>query len=321
VLGASGFVGSTVMSALANWPVRLRAVSRRPSAVPRGGWADVELWTADLTDPDELSYAVAGSTAVIYLLLPSPGWQGVDSAAAERVNVRVMRDLVESVRAERARGGPSPVVVFAGSVSQVGPPPWLPINGSEPDYPESAHDRQKHTAERILINATAEGVIRGISLRLPLVFGNGPTAGRADHGVLATMTRRALSGEPLPVWNDGAVERDLVHVEDVAAAFVAALDHADSLSGAHWLIGSGQGERLIDVFSAIAEIVSVHTGRQPVPIVSVRPPDQTPQTDLRSIVVDPSLFEGITGWRARVPLLAGLERMVTTMIRDWHDHA
>jgi nucleoside-diphosphate-sugar epimerase len=315
VLGASGFIGSAVTAALASWPVRLRAVARGPSPVPRDGWADVDMRTADLTDAAQLRAAVAGSDAVLHLVLPSPVWQGGDTAASERVNVRLMHDLVECLRADQDGAGP-PVVVFAGSVSQVGPPPWLPINGSEPDYPESVFDRQKHTAERILMKATVEGVVRGISLRLPMVYGNGPATGRNDRGVLATVARRALAGEPVAVWNDGAMERDLLHVEDTAAAFVAALDNADALVGRHWVIGTGRGERLYDVFAAIAEIVSVHIGYEPVPIMSVRPPEQALRTDLSSIVVDSSAFGSITGWRSRVPLVAGLERMVTNLIRE-----
>jgi nucleoside-diphosphate-sugar epimerase len=315
VLGASGFVGSALTSALASWPVRLRAVARGRSVVPRDGWADIDVRTADVTDIDELRAAVAGSDAIIHLLLPSAGWRGWDVGEAELVNVRVMHNLMQVLRSEPGRTGP-PVVVFAGSVSQLGPPPWLPVNGSEPDYPESVFDRQKHTAERILMNATSEGVVKGISLRLPMIYGNGPTTGRPDRGVLANVARRALAGEPVGVWHDGTVERDILHVEDAAAAFVAALDHAESLFGRHWVIGTGRGERLGDVFAAIAEIVSVHIGYQPVPVMSVRPPEQALRTDLSSVIVDSSAFGAITGWRARVPLVAGLERMITTLIRD-----
>jgi nucleoside-diphosphate-sugar epimerase len=140
VLGASGFVGSAVVAALAGDPVVIRAVARRPCAVTSRGRAAIEVRTADLTVAEEVRAAVAGSDAVVHLLLPVAGWRA-DGAEAERVNVGVMRDLIRCVRTsgQPARREP-PVVVFAGSVSQAGPVSRLPIDGSEPDRPEGAYD-------------------------------------------------------------------------------------------------------------------------------------------------------------------------------------
>jgi nucleoside-diphosphate-sugar epimerase len=309
VLGASGFVGSAVVAALAARPLAVRAVARRPVAVPEDARAEVSVHAADLTDPGALRDAVDGAGAVVHLLLPTGGWRA-DGEESERVNVGVMRDLVGCLR---ERAGRPPVVVFAGSVSQAGPVDPLPVDGSEPDRPESPYDLQKQAAERLLVDATADGVLRGISLRLPTVYGSRPGSGRADRGVLAAMARRALAGQPLTVWGDGAVLRDVVHVEDVAAAFVAALDHADRLAGRHWVVGTGEGRRLRDLFTAVAAAVSESAGRPPVPVQSVPPPSGALRTDTSGVVVDASAFAAVTGWRPRVPLRAGLDRMVAAL--------
>lgn len=309
VLGASGFVGSAVVAALAARPVVLRAVARRPAVVPDGR-AEVVTRSADLTVADELRAAVAGSDAVVHLLLPTGGWRS-DGAESERVNVGVMRDLIRCLRAERR----PPVVLFAGSVSQAGPVDRLPIDGSEPDRPEGTYDAQKHAAERMLMDATAGGVVRGASLRLPTVYGSGPGPGCADRGVLAAMARRALAGEPITMWGDGAVARDLVHVEDVGSAFRAALDHAGALAGRHWVVGTGEGRPLRDAFRAVADAVARSTGRPPVPIVSMPPPEQALRTDLLDVVVDASAFTAITGWQPLMPWRAGLDRMVAALAR------
>ncbi|MGV9772525.1 NAD-dependent epimerase/dehydratase family protein [Streptosporangium sp. NPDC003464] len=307
VLGASGFVGSAVLTALAERPVSVRAVSRRPAAVPAAGPAEFEVRTADLTDAESLAAAVAGSDAVINLVLDASGWRGADDdSATARVNVDVMRDLVGCLRAGRKER--PPVVVSAGSVSQVGPPPRSPIDGTEPDRPQTSYDRQKQSAEGLLKRASHAGTVRGVSLRLPTVFGDGP-----DRGVLATMARRALAGEALTMWHDGTVERELLYVHDVADAFVAALDHADALAGGHWLLGRGRGERIGDVFRTIADLVSAHTERPPVPVVSVPPPADARRTDFHSVVVDSSAFRSVTGWRPRVPLREALTLMVRAL--------
>ncbi|MCT2593265.1 NAD-dependent epimerase/dehydratase [Streptomyces sp. N2-109] len=313
VLGASGFIGSAVTAALARRDIRLRAVARGRSTVPLSRGARVEIRTADLTDRDALAAAVEGSDAVIHLLLCSGGWRAAEEdPGSERVNVGVMRDLVDVLR-NRPGGQPPPLVLYSGAASQVGVPPERPLDGTERDAPETAYDRQKLAAERALLAATAEGVVRGISLRLPTVFGQPAVPGVSDRGVVSAMVRRALGGQELTMWHDGTVRRDLVHIDDVASAFLSALDHPEELIGGHWPIGAGRGDPLGDVFRTIAQAVSERTGAPPVPVVSVPPPAHAPVTDFRSVTINSSKFRAATGWRPRVSIHNGVVRTVGDM--------
>ncbi|MEW5539684.1 NAD-dependent epimerase/dehydratase family protein [Streptomyces cyaneofuscatus] len=317
VLGASGFVGSAVARQLARRPGRLRLVARRPASVPADARADTEVRTTDLTEPGALADAVEGSDAVIHLVARITGastWRiAEDDTAAERVNVGLMRDLIEVLGARRTAGGRPPAVVFAGTALQVGLPAHTRIDGTEPDHPTDAYGGQKLAAEHALKRAAQDGILRGAALRLPTVFGHGAESTVADKGVVATMVRRALAGEPLSMWHDGTVRRDLVYVDDAAAAFLAALDHVDALAGRHWLIGTGRGEGLGAVFTTIADLVSRRTGRPPVPVVSVPPPAQAEAVDFHSVEIDSTAFRTVTGWRPRVPLHDGLSRTVTAL--------
>lgn len=309
VLGATGFVGSAVLAELARRDLRLRAVARRPAAVPPGARAAVEVVTADLTDRDALAAAVSGADAVIHVLLCEGGWRAADRPGGERVNVGVMRDLLDVLEAAPR----PPLVVYAGAASQVGVPPREPIDGTETDRPGTVYDEQKLAAERLLLDATAAGSVRGIGLRLPTVFGEGTVPGTADRGVVAAMARRALAGEPITLWHDGTVRRDLVHIADIATAFAAALDHPDGLVGRHWLLGAGRGDPLGDVFRDLAARAAALTGAEPVPVLSVEPPAHAPETDFRSMTIDSGPFRAATGWRPAVPLGDGLARTVAAL--------
>jgi len=315
VLGASGFVGSAVTRALAWQPIRLRAVARRRITPPPGP-AETTVVAADLTDRSALADAVAGSDAIVYLLLADGGWRVAETEEAERVNLGVMRDLVEVV------SGKPPLVIYGGAASQVGVPPREPIDGSEPDEPGTPYDKQKLAAEQILKKATAEGVVRGISLRLPTVFGENPAEGaNLDRGVVSAMARRALDGQDLTIWGDGTVRRDLVHVEDIAAAFTAALAAPDALVGGHWLLGAGRGDQLADVFRLVAREMADHTGRSPVDVTCVEPPSHAPSTDLRSVTIDSTPFRAITGWRPEISLPEGVRRTVAALTTPVHGKA
>lgn len=300
VLGASGYLGTAVTGLLARRPIRLRAVARSPAEVPDQSVADVEVAVADLTERAAMTAAVRDAGVVVHLLLSpeSATWRttsGDDSGA--RVNVGTLDDAVRVL----AASGRRPVVLFAGSVAH-------------PDDEEvSPYHRQKADAERLLLKATANGAVRGISLRLSTVFGDVGTAKCRHRGVVAAMVRRAIAGRPLTLWHDGSVERDLVHVDDVARAFITAIDHADRVAGRRWPVGSGVPVRVGKLFTEIAEAVSVHTGRPPVQVVRVGAPPQATDADFRVAATDSAAFRAVTGWAPRVSRSAGLARLVEVL--------
>jgi nucleoside-diphosphate-sugar epimerase len=318
VLGASGLLGTAVVRELAARPVRLRAVSRRPATVPGECVAEVEVRTADLTVPGELAAAVAGADAVIHLVAYITGaqtWRAAEQGdVAERVNVGLMHDLIEVLR--RQRPARVPVVVFAGSTSQVGLGGAGRLDGTEQDAPQTAYDRHKVAAEFALEAATAEGVVRGTTLRLSTLYTQGTDSTVLDRGVTAAMMRRALAGRPLTMWFGGVAQRDLVCVDDVARAFVAALDHGDVLAGRHWLIGTGTGTSIADLFTMIAEAVAEHTGKPPVEVASTAAPEGAVSTDVVDFLCDPAPFQAVTGWCAHTPLRPALKSLAAALSHD-----
>ncbi|RKT54700.1 NAD-dependent epimerase/dehydratase [Saccharothrix australiensis] len=318
VLGASGLLGTAVTRQLADRPVRLRAVGRRRTAVPPGCRAEVEVVRSDLTEPGALAAAVADADVVIHLVAHIAGpatWRvSAGDRLAERVNLGLVRDLVDACRA-RPRDRP-PVVVFAGSMSQVGRPRSARIDETHPDEPLTVYDRQKLAAEQALKAADADGVLRAITLRLATLFTRGTDGTALDRGVVAAMIRRALAGQPLTMWHDGTVKRDLLCVDDAARAFTAAVDHADALAGGHWLVGTGVATAVGDLFRALIGKVSAHTGQAPVPLLRVEPADHSSPTDLIDFVLDPAAFRRATGWVPTVALDEALDRAVAAVAAE-----
>lgn len=312
VLGATGVIGSVLTGWLATRPLRVRAVGRRPVPVPGGGRAAVEVQQADVTDARVLRSTVDDADVVVHLLADSGG------STRAGLNVEVMSGLLDALGSRPSRPVPA-AVVYAGSVTQVGDPPRTVLDGTEADRPGTAFDRDKHAAERVLLRASADGRVRGVSVRLPTVYGHSPATGRFDSGVLTLMIRRAIAGEALTMWHDGTVQRDLLHVRDAAAALMAALDHVDALAGRHWLAGTGVGTPLGAAFRAVAGIVARRTGTSPVHVVQVRPPRALSAAETASAVVDPSAFHERTGWAARVPLDDGLEWTVAAALESRAD--
>ncbi len=315
VLGSSGLLGTAIARELAGRDVRLRLVGRRPTSVPGEARAEIEMCTVDLTSPGAVADAVAGADAVIHLVAHIAGastWRvSSNDPVAERINLGLVHDVIDAVRAER-RAEP-PVVLLAGSMSQVGRSFSARIDGSAPDEPLTTYDRQKLAAEHAIRDATAQGLLRGSTLRLATLYTRGTDPPDLDRGVVSAMMRRAFAGQPLTMWHDGSVHRDLICVDDVAHAFLATLDHAEITTGRTWLVGTGEATSIADLFTMISKTVASHTGAPPVPVVSVPPADHSMPTDLLDFVLDPSAFQQATGWSAGVPLLDGLDSLAAAM--------
>ncbi|MGE7388936.1 NAD-dependent epimerase/dehydratase family protein [Streptomyces sp. NPDC004126] len=316
VLGASGLLGTAVSRELARRNVRLRLVGRRAVAVPPRPVALVEERRVDLTRPGAVAEAVAGSDAVVHLVAHISGagtWRVADGdALAERVNVGLVHDVIEALGAER-RERPA-ALLFSGSLSQSASVPAAPAAGGV--HPESlltTYDRHKLAAERAIADATAQGVVRGATLRLSTLYSLGTDAPDLDRGVVAAMTRRAVAGQPLTVWHGGTAKRDLLGIDDAARAFTAALDALDAVTGGAWEVGSGEQTSVAELFQAIARAVARHTGLPPVPVVDTVPADFALPTDQLDFVLRSARFRELTGWTPRVPLREGLDRLAAAV--------
>lgn len=316
VLGASGLLGTAVSRQLAGRPGRLRLVGRRPVALPERPVADIEARAVDLTDPGAVAEAVAGSDAVVHLVAHTAGpgtWRvAATDAVAERVNLGLVLDVLDAVR--EGRTAPCPALLFAGSISQAAR--LSPEPGGAADEPPTAYDRQKLAAERAIEAATAEGLVRGSTLRLSTLYSQGTDNPDLDRGVVAGMTRRAFDGEPLTLWHGGRAMRDFLGVDEAAAAFTAALDAPEAVSGRNWEIGTGERTSVAELFALIAETVARYTGCAPVPVEDTTPAEFAMPTDQIDLVVGSTGFRDATGWRPRVGLREGVDALAAAVARQ-----
>lgn len=129
----------------------------------------------------------------------------------------------------------------------------LPVPTPEWKRPalSSVYAITKYTQERLCMNVGSAYGMGSVALRMFNVFGPGQALSNPYTGVLAIFAARILNGQPPVIFEDGQQQRDFVHVEDVARAFVLALENPEAV-GKVFNVGSGQRVSIEDVALLLA---------------------------------------------------------------------
>jgi dTDP-L-rhamnose 4-epimerase len=183
----------------------------------------------------------------------------------------------------------------------------VPTREDDRTAPSSVYAASKLMQEDLVrITCDSLGVGYGI-LRLQNVYGEGQSLKNPYTGILSAFSTRIRRGLMLPVFEDGAETRDFVHVSDVAAAFLAALQ-AERSPDQVINVGSGVATPI----AAMARALSRAFGA----------PDRTEVTgeyrlgDIRHNSADITRLGTVLGITPRVPLEQGLGRFAEWVRRE-----
>jgi len=312
ITGAAGYIGISLSACLGarGWDVTglTRPGSTSP-ALSDGHTINVE---ADIRDPDAWLKTAKGIDVIIHLAAQTSTYVANDDPLAdETANVRPMIQLLETCR----RQGWKPFIALASTVTVVGLPVQLPVCEDHIYQPVTTYDLHKWMAEEYLKMYCRLDYARGTTLRLANVYGPGPRSSAADRGVLNASIRKALAGQPLMVYGSGESLRDYVYVDDVVNAFVAALEHQQSVNGRHWIVASGLGITILEAFQLVADRVARRTGLR-VPVEHIDPPTDLSPIEKRRFVADVSAFSRATNWRPTVALQDGIDETIDAFMKE-----
>ena len=157
-------------------------------------------------------------------------------------------------------------IVFSSSAAVYGEPRATPIEEHHPKEPINAYGLSKLQFEQIMAwYATAYG-LRHVSFRYFNAAGATDLLGedhRPETHLIPNVLKAALNGTPISVFGtdyptkDGSCVRDYVHVSDIAAAHILALEKIDALKSGAFNLGNGQGYSVLDVIQAIRKVTGI----------------------------------------------------------------
>jgi dTDP-L-rhamnose 4-epimerase len=186
---------------------------------------------------------------------------------------------------------------------------WQLVNEDAALRPRSLYAASKAAQEHYALawsEATGGSVV---ALRYHNVYGPGMPRDTPYSGVAAIFRSALEKGEPPRVFEDGCQMRDFVHVDDVAAANLAAASPvADGFTAVN--VCSGRPISILEVAAALCDARSDSSGSVS-PVIT----GQYRSGDVRHIVADPTRAAEALGFRAAIDPREGLREFAFAPLR------
>ncbi|WP_193610282.1 NAD-dependent epimerase/dehydratase family protein [Nocardioides lijunqiniae] len=188
---------------------------------------------------------------------------------------------------------------------------WALVEESARLDPRSTYAASKLAQEHYAATWARQADSSVVSLRYHNVYGPRMPRDTPYSGVAAMFRSSIERGRAPQVYEDGGQMRDFVHVADVAAANVAALEAVvGQRAGEATAYNVCSGEPV--TIGQVAELVVGGTGSDLAPEVT----GQYRPGDVRHVVASPALAREELGFRAAVSPTEGLPAFATAPLRD-----
>lgn len=293
VTGGAGFIGSNLARALCERGDDVVVVDTLTTGKRERVPAEAAFHLLDVASPLFKRLLETQPFDLIYHEAASVSVRQSVAQPAQDAEVNVLGSL-RVLEAAIATGVPT--VVLASSCGVYGDQAVIPIHEDAPLHPTSPYGAAKQCVE---VYARVLSAVHGLHvtcLRYANVYGPGAEA-HSEAGVIPLFIDALESGAAPLIYGDGRATRDYIHVDDIVRALVA----ARYLRGFH-VINLGTG-----IETSVDELFTLLHERMGGPAARYAP---ARAGEIRRSALDTSRAASLLGWRAKVTLAKGLDRLV-----------
>ncbi len=329
ITGGAGFIGCNLADYLLRRGEHVTIVDNlsRPRTPLNLAWLQAQYGDrlrfvqADIRDAAAMQSVIPGHRVVYHLA----GQVAVTTSVQDPRSDFEINALGTLNVLEAARLAPEPPIVFFSSTNKVyGGMETVAVVEEETRYryrdlpngvPEhqlldfhSPYGCSKGAADQYVRDYARIYGLKTVVFRQSCIYGP-RQFGVEDQGWAAHFAIAALLNRPITIYGDGKQVRDMLYVDDLIAAYMAALERIDQVSGRIYNIGGGP-ENALSIWVEFGPLLSRLVGRE----IAVRYGDWRPG-DQPVYISDIALAQRDLDWRPRVSVTEGVERMVS-WIRD-----
>ena len=308
VTGGAGYIGSHMVRSLTEAGHGV-TVFDDLSTGHRDAIGSTPLVQASLADRDTLRLALqeGGFDAVLHFAGSIEVGESVRDPGKYYRNIAMHSlNLIEAMHAADVRN-----LIFSSTAAIFGEPKYVPIDEAHPRQPVNPYGRAKLQVEEMLADCDRAYGIKSVCLRYFNAAGAHPSGDIGERhepeSHLIPLLLQTVSGRrrSMQLYGrdydtpDGSCIRDFIHVVDLCAAHLLALDHLDRHRGsASFNLGTGNGFSVLEVIEAVERVT-----RKRVNVIDAprRPGDPA------RLVADSRLIRAELGWK---PIYEDLDDMV-----------
>ncbi len=247
VIGASGFLGSHVVAALAARGDDVRVMLRKTSSTKGIDGLDVQRCYGDVFDADALRAAMTGCSVIYYCVVDARMWLR-DPAPLFATNVEGLRQVLEVATEPEIAAGLRRFV-FTSTIGTLAVSDTRPVTEDDPhNWTEGGpYIESRVAAENLLLDYCRDRGLPGVAMCVSTTYGPRDFA-PTPHGAQIAM----VAAGRMPAYPDFGLE--VVGIEDAAAAMLAAAERGRP---GHRYIVSDRYMSMREIQNAVADAAGV----------------------------------------------------------------
>jgi NAD dependent epimerase/dehydratase len=303
VTGAGGFIGSHLAEHLTKLGAKTRALVRYNSS-SAAGWLDhstlrreMDVRFGDIRDPDALRRSMQGVDVVFHLaaLIGIP-YSYEAPLSYVRTNVEGTVNVLQLARELGIKR------VIQTSTSEVyGNAPEFPITEQTPLRGQSPYSASKIASDQLALSYYCSFELPVVVLRPFNTYGPRQSA----RAIIPTIVSQALLRDEIQIGSL-TPSRDLTHVADTCAGFVAAAE-SEKAVGQTIQLGTGRDHSVGDLINTILRLL----GKE-MPVKQSSERIRPAASEIDRLLSSPEKAREMLGWEPKISLEEGLQSVI-----DW----
>jgi UDP-glucose 4-epimerase len=299
VTGGAGFIGSHLVDALLERGHRVSVLDNLTTGLRSQVPNEASFHELDLRDAEGVAGALKAEApeVIFHLAAQADVRRSMDEPSYDAsVNIVGSLHLLEYA----ARAGLHRFIFASTGGAIYGEPDALPVPEDHPDRPLSNYGVSKAAVERFLRVHHQAFDLQAVALRYANAYGPRQNP-KGEAGVVAIFSKLMLAGKRPTIFGDGTKTRDYVHVSDIVAANLAALERE---AGGVYNIGTGVSTSDQAVFEAVRDALAVNLE----PIYGPRRKGEVEHICLNAVRAQQEL-----SWKPEVEFRSGVQQTA-----DWY---